>query len=228
MGRREFDPSLVFELDEKTGREDRIRLNDRSPARSQYVPLEVPVFKPGGGGLDHHEDDDARKQNGERSLDDFFGFSHLISSIRFSIVNKKIAPSRVDRLRLPFLDFAPSDNVRIVAPSPATVKKKKTAATQAAAKSSVEGRAFNSPLARSLYARANTAEVDPRAEPGAPAADDFGQPFRPGLFPDNAGIRAEDFVKESSLIEYNISRTTQGALSWPNTPEKNFPSSTAI
>jgi len=36
----------------------------------------------------------------------------------------------------------------------------------------VKGRAFGSPLARGLYARASTAEVDPRAMPGAPAAVD--------------------------------------------------------
>jgi hypothetical protein len=34
----------------------------------------------------------------------------------------------------------------------------------------VKGRAFGSPLARGLYRRASTAEVDPRAKPGAPAA----------------------------------------------------------
>ncbi|MDP2914692.1 MAG: hypothetical protein Q8O91_04490 [Candidatus Aminicenantes bacterium] len=34
----------------------------------------------------------------------------------------------------------------------------------------VKGRAFGSPLARGLYPRASTAEVDPRAMPGAPAA----------------------------------------------------------
>jgi nucleoside-diphosphate-sugar epimerase len=34
----------------------------------------------------------------------------------------------------------------------------------------VKGRAFDSPLARSLYPRASTAEVDIRAKPGAPAA----------------------------------------------------------
>jgi len=34
----------------------------------------------------------------------------------------------------------------------------------------VKGRAFGSPLARDLYPRASTAEVDPRAMPGAPAA----------------------------------------------------------
>ena len=34
----------------------------------------------------------------------------------------------------------------------------------------VKGRAFGSPLARDLYPRASTAEVDPRAKPGAPAA----------------------------------------------------------
>jgi len=33
----------------------------------------------------------------------------------------------------------------------------------------VKGRAFGSPLARGLYPRASTAEVDPRAKPGAPA-----------------------------------------------------------
>jgi hypothetical protein len=37
---------------------------------------------------------------------------------------------------------------------------------------SVKGRAFGSPLARGLYPRASTAEVDPRAKPGAPAAVD--------------------------------------------------------
>jgi integrase len=36
--------------------------------------------------------------------------------------------------------------------------------------SGVKGRAFGSPLARGLYPRASTAEVDPRAKPGAPAA----------------------------------------------------------
>ncbi|MDP2915114.1 MAG: hypothetical protein Q8O91_06645 [Candidatus Aminicenantes bacterium] len=36
----------------------------------------------------------------------------------------------------------------------------------------VKGRAFGSPLARGLYPRASTAEVDPRAKPGAPAAVD--------------------------------------------------------
>jgi len=35
---------------------------------------------------------------------------------------------------------------------------------------SVKGRAFGSPLARGFYPRASTAEVDPRAMPGAPAA----------------------------------------------------------
>ena len=34
----------------------------------------------------------------------------------------------------------------------------------------VKGRAFGSPLARGLYPRASTAEVDPQAKPGAPAA----------------------------------------------------------
>ncbi|MCX6562855.1 MAG: class I SAM-dependent methyltransferase [Candidatus Aminicenantes bacterium] len=34
----------------------------------------------------------------------------------------------------------------------------------------VKGRAFGSPLARDLYPRGSTAEVDPRAMPGAPAA----------------------------------------------------------
>jgi photosystem II stability/assembly factor-like uncharacterized protein len=34
----------------------------------------------------------------------------------------------------------------------------------------VKGRAFGSPLARRFYPRASTAEVDPRAKPGAPAA----------------------------------------------------------
>jgi putative ABC transport system ATP-binding protein len=34
----------------------------------------------------------------------------------------------------------------------------------------VKGRAFGSPLARDLYPRASTAEVDPRAKPGAPVA----------------------------------------------------------
>ena len=34
----------------------------------------------------------------------------------------------------------------------------------------VKGRAFGSPLARGLYPRASTAEMDPRAKPGAPAA----------------------------------------------------------
>jgi glucokinase len=34
----------------------------------------------------------------------------------------------------------------------------------------VKGRAFGSPLARGLYPRASTAEVDPRVKPGAPAA----------------------------------------------------------
>ena len=34
----------------------------------------------------------------------------------------------------------------------------------------VKGRAFGSPLARDLYPRASTAEVDPRVKPGAPAA----------------------------------------------------------
>ena len=34
----------------------------------------------------------------------------------------------------------------------------------------IKGRAFGSPLARGLYSRASTAEVDPRAKPGAPAA----------------------------------------------------------
>jgi mRNA interferase RelE/StbE len=33
----------------------------------------------------------------------------------------------------------------------------------------VKGRAFSSPLARGFYPRASTAEVDPRAKPGAPA-----------------------------------------------------------
>jgi arylsulfatase A-like enzyme/Tfp pilus assembly protein PilF len=36
----------------------------------------------------------------------------------------------------------------------------------------IKGRAFGSPLARGLYPRASTAEVDPRAMPGAPAAVD--------------------------------------------------------
>jgi len=40
----------------------------------------------------------------------------------------------------------------------------------------VKGRAFGSPLARSLYPRASTAEVDPRAKPGAPAAVGSGNP----------------------------------------------------
>jgi hypothetical protein len=34
----------------------------------------------------------------------------------------------------------------------------------------VKGRAFSSPLARSLYPRASTAEMNPRAKPGAPSA----------------------------------------------------------
>jgi len=37
-------------------------------------------------------------------------------------------------------------------------------------KPEVKGRAFGSPLARGLYPRASTAEVDPRVKPGAPAA----------------------------------------------------------
>ena len=37
-------------------------------------------------------------------------------------------------------------------------------------KAQVKGRAFGSPLARGLYTRASTAEVDPRVKPGAPAA----------------------------------------------------------
>jgi 23S rRNA (uracil1939-C5)-methyltransferase len=36
----------------------------------------------------------------------------------------------------------------------------------------VKGRAFDSPLARGLYRRASTAEVDPQAKPGAPSAVD--------------------------------------------------------
>ena len=40
----------------------------------------------------------------------------------------------------------------------------------------VKGRAFGSPLARSLYPRASTAEVDPRTKPGAPAAVGSGNP----------------------------------------------------
>ena len=39
----------------------------------------------------------------------------------------------------------------------------------------VKGRAFGSPLARGLYPRASTAEVDPRVKPGAPAAVDISQ-----------------------------------------------------
>jgi Fic family protein len=38
----------------------------------------------------------------------------------------------------------------------------------------IKERAFGSPLARGLYPRASTAEVDPRAKPGAPAAVDEG------------------------------------------------------
>ncbi|MDP2916191.1 MAG: N-acetylglucosamine-6-phosphate deacetylase [Candidatus Aminicenantes bacterium] len=38
-------------------------------------------------------------------------------------------------------------------------------------KTAVKGRAFGSPLARSLYPRASTAEVDPRAKPGALTRD---------------------------------------------------------
>jgi len=41
----------------------------------------------------------------------------------------------------------------------------------------VTGRAFGSPLARGLYTRASTAEVDPRVKPGAPAAADFDRYF---------------------------------------------------
>jgi hypothetical protein len=37
-------------------------------------------------------------------------------------------------------------------------------------KAQIKGRAFGSPLARGLYSRASTAEVDPLAKPGAPAA----------------------------------------------------------
>jgi hypothetical protein len=37
---------------------------------------------------------------------------------------------------------------------------------------SIKGRALGSPLARGFYSRASTAEVDPRAKPGAPAAVD--------------------------------------------------------
>ena len=49
----------------------------------------------------------------------------------------------------------------------------------------VKGRAFGSPLARGLYSRASTAEVDPRAKPGASAAVDAedaysGCPSSPG------------------------------------------------
>ncbi|MDP2915822.1 MAG: hypothetical protein Q8O91_10265 [Candidatus Aminicenantes bacterium] len=43
----------------------------------------------------------------------------------------------------------------------------------------VKGRAFGSPLARGLYPRASTAEVDPRVKPGAPAADDGAFQKRP-------------------------------------------------
>ena len=39
-------------------------------------------------------------------------------------------------------------------------------------KTAIKGRAFGSPLARDFYPRASTAEVDPRAKPGAPAAED--------------------------------------------------------
>jgi hypothetical protein len=57
----------------------------------------------------------------------------------------------------------------------------------------IKGRAFGSPLARGLYPRASTAEVDPRAKPGAPAAVCH-PPFylipgrRPNLPPEKKGI----------------------------------------
>ncbi|MDP2915451.1 MAG: hypothetical protein Q8O91_08365 [Candidatus Aminicenantes bacterium] len=41
----------------------------------------------------------------------------------------------------------------------------------------VKGRAFGSPLARGLYPRASTAEVDPRAKPGArPPSSPYAMP----------------------------------------------------
>ncbi|MDP2914054.1 MAG: hypothetical protein Q8O91_01220 [Candidatus Aminicenantes bacterium] len=46
----------------------------------------------------------------------------------------------------------------------------------------VKGRAFASPLARGLYPRASTAEVDPRAKPGAPAAVDAAAIAGPIMF----------------------------------------------
>ena len=48
----------------------------------------------------------------------------------------------------------------------------------------VKGQAFGSPLARGLYPRASTAEVDPRAKPGAPAAVEI-TAFRPERIPDS-------------------------------------------
>ena len=46
----------------------------------------------------------------------------------------------------------------------------------------IKGRAFGSPLARSLYPRASTAEVDPRVKPGAPAAVERAQYLLKTLF----------------------------------------------
>jgi uncharacterized protein len=54
----------------------------------------------------------------------------------------------------------------------------------------VKGRAFGSPLARSLYPRARTAEVDPQAKPGAPAAVKPPTDIRPGAGSDSVPAEA--------------------------------------
>jgi prevent-host-death family protein len=52
--------------------------------------------------------------------------------------------------------------------------------TRAPYGATAEGRAFGSPLARDFYPRASTAEVDPRAKPGVPAAVENLPPPSPG------------------------------------------------
>jgi SAM-dependent methyltransferase len=76
-----------------------------------------------------------------------------------------------------------------------------------AAAARVKGRAFGSPLARDLYPRASTAEVDPRAKPGAPAAAErlvgavanakLGLPFKAGVFDVVFSVRFFHHVHDS-------------------------------
>ena len=53
-----------------------------------------------------------------------------------------------------------------------SLRVKKIKGTSSIFEARAKGRAFGSPLARGFYTRASAAEVDPRANPGAPAAVD--------------------------------------------------------